>query len=194
MEGFRFSKISYRCTKLIEWQRLRARLASKLRVTTADSERRRLLHNFLISCTVAFLRFLDFILLSSAAKLAHLSLNYLIQFHQTFCAFIPLNSSVVFWTYDHEAILYTDIRFHCGVWRQEVPLFDSEVGFKALANEDTLLRTHCCRHRCFLVCPRAQHLLRTQILCPRHKKCFWFWSETFRPGLNVAFYMRRIKY
>ena len=26
---------------------------------------------------------------------------------------------------------------------------------------------------------RAQHLLRTQILCPGHKKCFWFCSETF---------------
>ena len=25
-------------------------------------------------------------------------------------------------------------------------------------------RTHCCRHKCFPVCPRAQHLLRTQIL------------------------------
>ena len=37
---------------------------------------------------------------------------------------------------------------------------------KLLANEDTLLRTHCCRHKCFPVCPRAQHLLRTQILCP----------------------------
>ena len=33
---------------------------------------------------------------------------------------------------------------------------------KVLANEDTLLRTHCCRHKCFPVCPRAQHLLRTQ--------------------------------
>ena len=43
---------------------------------------------------------------------------------------------------------------------------------KALANEDTLLRTHCCRHKCFPVCPRGQHLLRTQILCPGHKKCF----------------------
>ena len=50
---------------------------------------------------------------------------------------------------------------------------------KALANEDTLLRTHCCRHKCFPVCPRAKHLLRTQILCPGHKKCFWFCSETF---------------
>ena len=37
----------------------------------------------------------------------------------------------------------------------------------------------CCRHKCFPVCPRAQHLLRTQILCPRPKNCFWFCSETF---------------
>ena len=44
--------------------------------------------------------------------------------------------------------------------------------FNALANEDTLLRTHCCRYKCFPVCPRAQHLLRTQILFPGHKKCF----------------------
>ena len=29
------------------------------------------------------------------------------------------------------------------------------------ANEDTMLRTHCCRHKCFPVCPRAQHFLRT---------------------------------
>ena len=41
------------------------------------------------------------------------------------------------------------------------------VSLKALANEDTLLRIHCCRHKCFPVCPRAQHLLRTQILCPQ---------------------------
>ena len=40
-------------------------------------------------------------------------------------------------------------------------------------------RTHCCRQKCFAVCPRAQHLLRTQILCSGHKKCFWFCSETF---------------
>ena len=33
---------------------------------------------------------------------------------------------------------------------------------KALVNENTLLRTHCCRRKCFPVCPRAQHLLRTQ--------------------------------
>ena len=41
-------------------------------------------------------------------------------------------------------------------------------------NGDCCLRlwqtgTHCCRHKCFPVCPCAQHLLRTQILCPGHK-------------------------
>ena len=45
------------------------------------------------------------------------------------------------------------------------------VNLKALANEDTLLRIHCCRHKCFPVCPRVQHLLQTQTLCPGHKKC-----------------------
>ena len=30
-----------------------------------------------------------------------------------------------------------------------------QIQLKALANEDTLLRTYCCRHKCFPVCPRA---------------------------------------
>ena len=51
-----------------------------------------------------------------------------------------------------------------------------KVRLKALANEDRLLRTHCCRHKCLPVCPRPQHLLRTQkmflilfrnIFCPQ---------------------------
>ena len=32
--------------------------------------------------------------------------------------------------------------------------------------------THCCRLKCFPVCPCAQHLWRTQILCPGQKKMF----------------------
>ena len=43
---------------------------------------------------------------------------------------------------------------------------------KALANEDTLLRTHCCGHN---ISPFA----RPRNICPGHKKCFWFCSETF---------------
>ena len=38
----------------------------------------------------------------------------------------------------------------------------SRVTSKALANKDTWLGTHCCRHKCFPVSPRPQHLLRTQ--------------------------------
>ena len=34
----------------------------------------------------------------------------------------------------------------------------SDNRLKAPANKDTLLRTHCCRHICFSVCPHAQHL------------------------------------
>ena len=46
------------------------------RATTANSECRSLLYTFLVYCTAAFLDLLH----SSAAKLAHLSLNYLMQF------------------------------------------------------------------------------------------------------------------
>ena len=68
----------------------RVRLASKSRTTTANSKCRSLLHTFLVSCPVAFLD----LLLSPAAKLAHLSLNYiLLNF-----VFIPSFSSVMFWT------------------------------------------------------------------------------------------------
>ena len=62
---------------------------------------------------------------------------------------------------------------------QQVPRTTVRLVVKALANEDTLLRAHCCRHKRFPVCPHAQHLLWTQILCPGHKKCYWFCSETF---------------
>ena len=37
---------------------------------------------------------------------------------------------------------------------------------------ETLLRKHCCGRKCFPVCARTQHLLRTQNLGPRRKKCF----------------------
>ena len=52
---------------------------------------------------------------------------------------------------------------------------------KTLANEDILLR-----HICFLVCPRAQHLLRTQILCPGHKNVSDFVQRHFVSATNVS--------
>ena len=60
------------------------------------------------------------------------------------------------------------------------------VCIKALANEDTLLRTYCCRHKCFPVCPRTQHLLRTQILCPGRKKVSDFVQKHFVSATNVS--------
>ena len=57
---------------------------------------------------------------------------------------------------------------------------------KALANEDTLLRTYCYRHKCFPVCPRAQHLLRTQILCPGHENVSDFVQKHFVSATNVS--------
>ena len=59
------------------------------------------------------------------------------------------------------------------------------VCIKALANEDTLLRTHCCRHKCFPVYPREQHLLRTQILCPGQKNVSDFVQKHFVSATNV---------
>ena len=47
-------------------------------------------------------------------------------------------------------------------------------------------RTHCCRHKCFPVCPRAQHLLRTQILCPGHKNVSDFVQKHFVSATNVS--------
>ena len=57
-----------------------------------------------------------------------------------------------------------DISYRCNLLEVRVFLqmqFVSSDSLKALANEDPF-----CRYKCFPVCPRAQHLLRTQILCP----------------------------
>ena len=59
--------------------------ACKSQATSANSESMRLLHTFPVSCTAAFLDLLR----SSVAKLAHLSLNCLIQFYLTLCVLIP---------------------------------------------------------------------------------------------------------
>ena len=64
---------------------------------------------------------------------------------------------------------------------------------KVLANEDTLLRTHCCRHKCFPVYPRAQHLLRIQILCPGHKNVSDFVQKHFVSATNVSQFARARK-
>ena len=61
---------------------------------------------------------------------------------------------------------------------------------KVLANEDTLLRTHCCRHKCLPVCPRAQHLLRKQVLCPGHKNVCDFVQKHFVSATNVSQFAR----
>ena len=60
------------------------------------------------------------------------------------------------------------------------------VSVKAVANEDTMLRTYCCGHKCFPVCPCAQHLLRTQNLCPRHKNVSDFFQKHFVPATNFS--------
>ena len=66
--------------------------------------------------------------------------------------------TIIFPHLSNQIILFRHCRFHC----------------RCLSRWQT--RTHCWRHKCFPVCPRAQHLLRTQkmflilfrnILCPQ---------------------------
>ena len=54
--------------------------------------------------------------------------------------------------------------------------------------------THCCRHKCFPVCPRAQHLLRTQILCPGHKNVSDFVQKHFVSATNVSLFAQPKKH
>ena len=51
-------------------------------------------------------------------------------------------------------------------------VFGVRCTLKALANEDTLLRTHCCRHKWFPVCP--------------HKKMFLLLFKHFVSATNVS--------
>ena len=76
-------------------------------------------------------------------------------------------------------------RISCGYFFSRGFLL-SHTQLKALINEDTLMQTHCCRHKCFPVCPRAQHLLRTQILCPGHKNVSDFVQKHFVSATNVC--------
>ena len=58
---------------------------------------------------------------------------------------------------------------------------------KSLANEDTLLWTHSCRHKCFPACPRAQHLLWTQnFVSGTQKNVSDFVQKHFVSAKNVS--------
>ena len=68
------------------------------------------------------------------------------------------------------------------------------VFIKALANEDTLLRTYCCRHKCFPVCPRGN-------ICCGHKFCirdtrnvFDFVQKHFVSATNVSQFVQPKKH
>ena len=90
---------------------------------------------------------------------------------------------------------------HCRLFTELVLLFpslrgnckqtiQSVVKVKVVANEDTLLRTHCGRRKCFPVCPCAQHLLQTQILCPGHKNVSDFVQKHLVSAKNVSQFAR----
>ena len=134
-----FFRVSFRCSKLIKWQRLRARLTSKSRVTTANSECKSLLQTFLVSCTVAFLD----LLLSSAAKLAHLSLNSILLNFVCFqipsfivrqCFGTGKQTSSALHAFDsivNCSIAALEVRRYslCVKKQKNIPLFHSEIGF-----------------------------------------------------------------
>ena len=57
-----------------------------------------------------------------------------------------------------------------------------------------MLHTHCSGHKCFPVCPRAQHLLRTPNLCLRHKNVSDFFQKHFMSATNVSSFARPRKH
>ena len=66
--------------------------------------------------------------------------------------------------------------------------------FKLLANEDTLLRTHCCRHKCFPVCP-ARNICCGHKFCVRDtKNVSDFVQKQFVSAANVSQFARARKH
>ena len=61
-----------------------------------------------------------------------------------------------------------------------------ELKIKALANKDTLLRTHCCGHKCFPDCPRAIFVADTNFVSGTHKNVSDFVQRHFVSATNVS--------
>ena len=59
---------------------------------------------------------------------------------------------------------------------------------KVVANEDTMLRTHCCGHKCFPVCPCAQQLIvaDTNFVSETQKNVSDFCQKHFVSATNVS--------
>ena len=55
---------------------------------------------------------------------------------------------------------------------------------KVVTNEDTMLRTHCCGHKCVPVCPSV---------CPRHKNVSDFFQKHFVSATNVFLFAQPAK-
>ena len=82
---------------------------------------------------------------------------------------------------------------HTKLTQSSSALYFVEFSTRCARNEDTLLPTHCCPHKCFPVCPRVQHLSRTQILCPGHKNVSDFVQKHFVSATNVSQFARARK-
>ena len=66
----------------------------------------------------------------------------------------------------------------------------TRLSLKVLANEDTLLRTVIVADANVSPFARAQHLLRTQILCQGHKNVSNFVQKHFVSATNVSQFAR----
>ena len=78
----------------------------------------------------------------------------------------------------------TDENYWYWFWAGISPQFNKPV--KALANEDTLLRTHCCRHKCFPVCPRGQFCCGHRFCVRDTKNVSDFVQKHFVSAANVS--------
>ena len=65
------------------------------------------------------------------------------------------------------------------------------LNIKAPANEETLLRKHCCFPKCFPVCADRKHLLRKHFLLLRNKNVSDFFQKHFGFSTNVSPFARR---
>ena len=70
-------------------------------------------------------------------------------------------------------LIFFDFNYNsciCTISLMPVSYFSLLLISKSLPLRPWQTRTHCCRHKCFPVCPRAQHLflvLLRNILCPQ---------------------------
>ena len=94
-------------------------------------------------------------------------------------------SFLIFWK---KAYCFTSKDDHNFTWQHHTgSTTQTRLGERSPNIRPWQTRTHCCRHKCFPVCPHAQHLLRTQIFCVRDtKNVSDFVQKHFVSATNVS--------